>query len=363
MSPLRQSGMTLVELMLASFISLILLAGVGQIFLATKQLYLGDTEQADMQDTAGYLFHYLAGQVQQAGMMGCARLDGNHYTSSISAYDNYYHDFHIGIEGFLTGSSVLPNALATLPVLNGSDVLVIRSATEQGFRLVKQKSDSQFFAEYISKETSNCNGGSSDKINEICANDILIAVDCQKGRSFVVSSINTAQDNGNTIVTIEHAANNSPSNWGGPGSNTPLDKFDIRDTVLNKAATTAHYISTAGDFYARINQDASTPMAEGVEQMRVLYGLDSDEDGSVNKFLSANQISANPAVADNYNQVVSLQIALLIRSQRPVLTANELASSPPTVDYILLDTTVSKPVDGYIRKVYTTTIQLRNSGV
>ncbi|MDH5183218.1 MAG: PilW family protein [Gammaproteobacteria bacterium] len=361
MSPLRQTGMTLVELMLASFISLILLAGMGQIFLSTKQLYVGDTEQSDMQDTARYLFHYIGEQVQQAGMVGCAKLDGNHYTSSIAAYDNtYFHPFHIGIQGFLKGSSVLPAVLDSLPILSGSDVVVVRRATEQGFRLVKQKSDSMFYAEYLSSAPNSCNG--ADKINGICADDILIAVDCQKGRSFVVSNIATAQDNGTTIVEIEHVANNNPGNWGGPGSSTPLDKFDVRDTVLNKAATTAYYLTTNDTFYAKVNDDNARPLASGIEYMRVLYGLDSDGDGSVNKFLSANQISADPTVADNYNSVVSLQIAILVRSQKTVLTADELATTPATVDYTLLDSTISKTVDGYIRKVYTSTIQLRNGG-
>lgn len=359
----RQTGMTLVELMLASFISLILLAGVGQIFLSTKQLYAGDTEQSDMQDTARYLLHYLGEQVQQAGMLGCAKLDGNHYTSTIVDYDDtYYHPFHIGIQGYLKGSSVLPGILDSLPILNSSDVVVVRRATEQGFRLVKQKSDSKFFAEYISSVNNACNSGTSDKVNDICDDDILIAVDCQKARSFVVSNISTALDNGDTIVEIEHVANNNPGNWGGPGSATPLDKFDPRDTVLNKAATTAYYISSDGTFYAKVGKENATPMATGIEQMRVLYGLDSDNDGSVNKFLSAHLISADPAVADNYNNVVSLQIALLIRSQNPVLNVDELSSSPVTEEYTLLDTTVNKTVDGYIRKVYSSTIQLRNGG-
>lgn len=360
----RQTGMTLVELMLASFISLILLAGVGQIFLSTKQLYVGDTEQSDMQDTARYLFHYLAEQVHQAGMVGCAKLNGNNYTSSIATYDDsYYHPFHIGIQGFLKGTSTLPAILHSRPILSGSDVMVVRRATEQGFRLVKQKSNNKFFAEHLSTEANSCSGSTAARINGICADDILIAVDCQKGRSFVVSDIATAQDNGDTIVEIEHVANNNPGTWGGPDSDTPLDKFDVRDTVLNKAATTAYYITTNGSFYAKVGAKNASLLASGVEHMRILYGIDSDNDGSVNKFLSANMISADPAAADNYNNVVSLQIALLLRSQRTVLTVDEIASSPGSVDYSLLDSTVSMTVDGFIRKVYTTTIHLRNGGL
>lgn len=364
MSPYRHTGMSLIELMLASFISLILLAGMGQIFLSTKQLYVGDTEQSDMQDTARYLLHYLAEQVQQAGMMGCAKLDGNNYTTSISGYDDsYFHPFHIGIQGFLKGTSVLPEVLDSRPILKGSDIVVVRKASKQDFRLVKQKSDNAFFAEYLSSKTKTCNGKTSDKVNDVCAGDILIAVDCQKGRSFVVSNISTIEDNGATIVTIQHGDNNSPTNWGGPGSDTPLDKFDPRDTVLNKAATTAYYITTDGRFYEKVNKKNASALASGVEHMRVLYGIDTDNDRSVNKFLSANLISTDPAVADNYNNVVSLQIAILLRSQKPVLTTDELGSSPGSLDYTLLDSSVTKTVDGYIRKVYTTTIQLRNGGL
>lgn len=361
--PRKQSGLTLVELMIASAVALIMLAGVGQLFLSTRQMNIADTANADVQDTGRHILHYLAEQVRQAGMMGCAKLDANNYTSSIADYDQeYFHPFNVGIQGYQKGLSNLPSVLDDLPIIAGSDILVIRRASLQNFRLVQEQDNDSFYAEHLSTQSKAC-PGDVNKINNICPDDILVAVDCQKARSFVVSSIDTTEINGNTAVVIKHGAKNNPSSWGGPDSENPMDKFDIRDTTLSKAATTAYYITSDGSLYQKVNNDSSDveKLASGIEYLRILYGLDSDNDGSVNRYVSASTLSANPQLADNFNQVVSLEIAILVRSQQPVLNANEVPDNS-TISYNLLGTQVSLNADAYLHRVFTTTVNLRNGG-
>jgi len=357
----RQSGLSLVELMIASAVALVMLAGVGQLFLSTRQMNMADDASADIQDTGRHILHYLSEQVRLAGMMGCAKLGANNYTSSIGAYDaDYYHPFNIGIQGYQQGLSTLPTALDSLPIAAKTDVLVVRRASEEDFRLIQPQDNNSFFAEH----TGTLNKGCQDtlpKINGICPGDILVAVDCQKARSFVVSSISTFDAGGTTVVQIDHNAGNSPSTWGGAASDNPMDKFDTRDTTLSKAATTAYYVSNTGTLYQKVDDSASEELASGVEYLRILYGIDSDDDGSVNRYVSASTLSADPQAADNFNRVLSLQIAVLVRSQQPVLTTNEVKSG--TRDYDLLGTTVTLSNDGYLHKVFRTTVNLRNGGM
>jgi len=359
----KQSGLSLVELMIASVVALVMLAGVGQLFLSTRQMNIADDASADIQDTGQHILHYLSEQVRLAGMLGCAKLGANNYTSSISNYDaDYYHPFNIGIQGYQKNLSTLPPALDSLTIAAGTDILVVRRATDEGFRLIQQQDDTSFYAEHLSTESKACKSSSLPRINGICQDDILIAVDCQKARSFVVSSISDIAVGSNTVVQIKHEANNLPSNWGGPASDNPMDKFDIRDTTLNKVATTAYFIGSSDTLYMKVNNDNSAALASGVEYLRILYGIDSDDDGSVNRYVSASTLSADPQAADNFNRVVSLQIAVLVRSQNQVLSANEFNSSS-TQSYDLLGTTVTKNADGYLHQVFQTTVNLRNGGM
>ena len=356
-------GLSLVELMIASAVALIMLAGVGQMFLSTRQMNIADEASADLHDTARYVIHLLSEQVRQAGMMGCAKLGANNYTSSIAAYDkNYLHPFNIGLQGYQKGFSTLPPILDNLPIVTGSDILVVRRADQLGFRLSQPQGDTSFHAQHLGTESNRCRGSTLPRINGICPDDILVAVDCQKARSFVVSAISTSNVGGATVVNIDHLASNNPSSWGGPASDNPLDKFDVRDTTLSKATTTAYYINNEGRLYMKVNGNKAKRLASGLEFMRIQYGIDRDDDGSVNKYVDAAALSADPQVADNFNRVVSLQIALLVRSQQAVLNVNEIATGTSN-SYDLLGTNISKTSDGYMRKVFQATIQLRNGGM
>ncbi|MHB9119599.1 MAG: PilW family protein [Burkholderiales bacterium] len=87
---------------------------------------------------------------------------------------------------------------------------------------------------------------------------------------------------------------------------------------------------------------------EGVENMQILYGVDTDGDKSANKYLSANLLSA----ADWLN-VVSVRISLLLRTlDDNITTAKQVYSYNGTSN-------ITAP-DYRIRRVYETTVTLRN---
>jgi type IV pilus assembly protein PilW len=89
----------------------------------------------------------------------------------------------------------------------------------------------------------------------------------------------------------------------------------------------------------------SLAMAEGVEDMRVLYGLDLDESGNVNRYVRSQAVS-------DWSQVISFRIALLVNSINPVLN---------TDDTVCLGCVVfSGTADRLIRQEFQTTIEIRN---
>ncbi len=115
-------------------------------------------------------------------------------------------------------------------------------------------------------------------------------------------------------------------------------------------------VNAAGELICTGNAGgAGAPITiiEGVEQMRILYGLDDDGDGDTDRYLTAAAVNATglPNVwRDNIN---SIRIGLLLRSDRDLKPANE------NKNYQLLDIQVAKN-DRKLYKTFSTTILIRN---
>lgn len=89
-------------------------------------------------------------------------------------------------------------------------------------------------------------------------------------------------------------------------------------------------------------------LAAGVENMQVLYGEDTNADGAADRYVL-------PTVAGfQFDRVVSVRVAFLVRS------TNEVATATNTNTYPLLDVTYNPVDDRRLRRVYLTTITLRN---
>jgi type IV pilus assembly protein PilW len=96
---------------------------------------------------------------------------------------------------------------------------------------------------------------------------------------------------------------------------------------------------------------APIELASDVENMQILYGEDTDAtpDGTANRYVESTTV---PAL--DYEKVVSVRIALLVRS------ANQVAASLNTSTYDLLGAVFDPADDRRVRRVYVATITLRN---
>ena len=70
-----QRGFSLVELMIALLLGLILIMGVMQIFLASKQTYSVQQSVATMQEDARFVLSRISSELRQVGMFGCLDID------------------------------------------------------------------------------------------------------------------------------------------------------------------------------------------------------------------------------------------------------------------------------------------------
>ena len=69
--PLRASGFTLIELMIAMLLGLVVIAGVTSVFLAGQQSFRTNDSLAEVQDSSRVAFELMARDIREAGLTGC----------------------------------------------------------------------------------------------------------------------------------------------------------------------------------------------------------------------------------------------------------------------------------------------------
>lgn len=70
-----QRGFSLVELMIAMLLGLILIMGVMQIFIASKQTYSVQQSAATIQENARFVLSRISSELRQVGMFGCLDIE------------------------------------------------------------------------------------------------------------------------------------------------------------------------------------------------------------------------------------------------------------------------------------------------
>ena len=122
---------------------------------------------------------------------------------------------------------------------------------------------------------------------------------------------------------------------------------EVAGTVSHTGLPLGH--SPTDDYAVSIeNQE----LIEGVENMQIMYGVDTDQDGIPENYYVAGVATLNDDTA--WGNVVSVKIALLLRTV-------ETGFGSDTKTYSLLGVDNVNPIDmGVRRRVFTTTIQLRN---
>jgi len=88
-------------------------------------------------------------------------------------------------------------------------------------------------------------------------------------------------------------------------------------------------------------------VSEGVENLQVRYGEDTDNDGFVDRYARLDQVI-------NLANVMIVQVAIL------AATTREANKNLDTATYDLLGTIIDPVDDGRFRRIYSTTIRLRN---
>jgi len=387
----RARGFSLVELMVALAIGLVIIAAIGRIFLSSRSTSQADEGLARLQENARFAIDAMQREIRMAGYFGCLR-DLSRIENDLKNPGNFEVDLKTAIQGYeytgtgAGGSYTMSNPNPTpvgvsasnwspaLPaslqnkVLPGTDVVVIRHMGGTPMRLTvnasgNYNSDSQVFV------------ADTPAVNDYAAGDIVVVSDCSKATVFQISAISNDSGGGNTWKSLAHASTGTPGNdcniWGTGthqtvAGNPPcvLQEYQNGGEV-SKAVTTIFYVGTrtAGTtgpalFRATLKSDGTLDhqeIVEGVENIQIMYGLDTATtlDGYANQYISA-------AAVTTWDKIVSVRIGVLMRTTGNVDQVADTGTYLLTANTAAAGVTIDPANDKRRRRVFTTTIQLRN---
>jgi type IV pilus assembly protein PilW len=324
-------GFSLVELLVAMTIGLFLAAGVIDIFVNAKQMYVVNAAASTMQENGRYALQIMVHSIRMAGFTGCPgsnpitnRLNNNTYwwenfatsltgsplptpatfgasTQSIGTYIMGYDGtqafplFHTSAPTDSPAAVRFQTATPAGSRVPGTDALITLGG-DGGYTVTANATPNLTLA-----SLAQPSGGSlRDK-------DLLIACDSTSAALFQVTGVATP---GNVIT---HAASGTA-----PGNSTaslPMDATPAQEMSLVDYTPTAFYIgaSSSGAVTNSLWQlrydgnGAMTPMelVEGVQDMQLLYGEDTDGDGAIDVYSDATSVT-------NWGHVVAMRIYLLL---------------------------------------------------
>ncbi len=248
-----------------------------------------------------------------------------------------------GYQSTGTGSwaPALPASI-TLPA-DGSDVLVLR-IPKYGAEPLRLQADMA--------------GGTADLVvpntttSGLVAGDVAVAYSCEARSYFYVT--------GFAGGVITHASSAGAGAGNAVGNQVDSISYAFRrNAEVLPMQTVVYYIrqSTAAaagigpadatSLWRRVAMDLPAELVEGVEQMQLQFGIDTNGDSIVDNYVTANAVA-------NWENVYSVNVALLQRS------LEEYGADTDQRDYQLLDVLVPAAGDRRLREVFTTTSSIRN---
>ena len=368
-----QKGLSLVELLVALALSGTLMAGVVGVFMGMFQGDRSVEGVSRMQETGRFALNFLSQDIRMAGYLGCSStLDKATINNTLAGGGPASFQPDRSIQGWeatgtdpgQTNNAVVDEAVTSTAFgwgTSGGNVIDNFNAIPgtDFFRVWSIDQDVEGTLNSI--DTS----GNPTVINVnndagIAATDILLLSNCEDADWVQACDLDTATAPAGT-VDLELSGTCAPGNI----ASAPITVAS-GGTVM-KLAGTVYYIGKRGDtstnppalFRRQLDDDgtvgAAEELVEGVEDMQILYGENTNNDASnsADRFIPADQVTT-------WDNVVSVRISLLVRSIEDNLVPAPQAYTFNGEDYDGESGNGSLPPDGRLRRVFTSTINLRN---
>ncbi len=294
----HQTGFTLIEILVAMTLGLLLLAGVLQIFINSKASYRFNEAQSRLQENGRFALQMVAEDIRIAGFWGCQG-------SGVLVVD------HLNPPG---GSFVNPalSGIIGTEVAGTPDSITLQGAVGGGLPV-----NSHTVA--TATITTSANNG-------LAQGDLFLVGDCTRADLLQITNPNPGAGTVNFVT-------------GGSNITGPTVAYGV-NAVLYRAGSVAYTIANGNSgqpsLFRSVNGAAPTELVEGVEDLQIVYGADTNGDGTANIYDTANIV--------NMNTVVSVRVDLVLRS----------------LDDNIASTVDANAGDRRLRRTFSSTIVLRN---
>ena len=367
------NGFTLVELLVAMTLGAFFLSGLLQIFFSIQQAYRLQENLATLEQNGRDTLDTISQDVRMAGFWGCSKDSPNAGSLDNPATSNnkFFYKFDKSIEGFEgidTGvwNPVLDESFTNNSeiLVDKSDVLTIRKANHNGFTIESHAEPTLPLQlhEKVSLDDLRQAGIAVDSTKQVGNVALVVKQGCLDATVFRVTDLTIG-----TPIKISHDISPPNKDYFVPGNLTndfnnktyPKGKVYALNTISyyvglneNKRKTLFRRATgSANDPSITLKNfiNSQEPLAEGVEELLVLYGVDTDPqpDGAANYYVRASQIN------NNWDKVVSIRVKLLMSTESEHLTKKNTYTFNGKKN-------ISAPLDGKIRREFVTTIALRN---
>ena len=333
--PPLQQGLSLIEVMISMAIGSVVILGVLSLFTANTETYNALQAQTRLQEGANFGLNVIARDLQRAGYRGCYSRGDVYVTAATvpAAFDiRFGLSVHNGGSRNADGHAVCDDILRTGASPAVSAVMAVPTSSPCALL----ENDEAYLSTALVTGQENIQlavvSGASTNIE---VNDLALISDCEKATLFKVTSVAV---NG-VAMTLGHAVSAANGNivdglaeTGTFGTDAAVASIVSKTYFIKQGAS--GIAGKGGYSLFQFDGAASAELVEGVEDLQILLGIDTDSDGVPNQYLA-------PSASVNTGQIVAILLEI---------TANSINDAGST------------EADGLLRRTFRQTIKIRNAG-
>ncbi|PHQ13928.1 PilW family protein [Marinobacter profundi] len=354
---IRQTGLSIIELMVAITLGLILTAGLVQIFSGNQRSFTVAEANMRVQETGRMTVEFLNRAVRNADYWGCIPRDnvGNKLDPTGTGYSTDLHEFEDGFQAYQSDGTV---------GIAGTDVMVLRGVGGAGDVSIEDE---------MPNSSANLDVNTTEGIHE---GDILLISDCIAGDIFQVTAepttSNKIQHNGGNKQEPGNAKTRDgvlvvvDNNCPGDAANCLSKQYD-GDAQIFKPYFYQYYLDIVDGRRALYRKDglkAPVEIMDGVWDFQMRVGIDPGlTTGEASQWVDINSTTALSSAAAS--EVVAVQISMLVRSPQDRVADAAMAVCYPSWSDCSggPNFNVATQIDAdsrHLYRVYTATSTIRN---
>ncbi len=347
----QQQGFGLIELVVAMFVSSLLLMGLFQVFQGGRMAYEAQESLSRIQENSRFALHFMGQELRMAGLRGCdANVDVENVLNDPS---EFIFDMNTPLQAISgTAGGFVPGLPADVvfapePVPN-SDILVVRSVRpSNGFRIGSVQNAGAGAVQY---------GAEPGIENTLVRGDIVMISDCKNAS---VAQINFPASPNPAKIGFNPAmgAGLTPGNAAMPQPFEPGAEIYTVSTLIYYVGLNPENVPA---LFVSENGQPANELAVGVERMRLRFGRAASRITDLNNpppivdYVTPDQVRWTGAGLAPISRewVSTVRVSLLMRGEQ-----DNVLDEPQEIQFV--DELVA-PGDHRLRLMAGTTVALRN---